>query len=667
MIYITGILLSILLHICCSSTEFEDVEAPPLQEEVEGRRENRPFLGARSFSKDHAHGSENESLEQASISVLPNGASMRNRGFKDPNFENFVSYFSVDDTDDQEDSDISSMDMDELFAQETRESTITASGVNASTRKKVQREGWTNLMQTSSSDDCVVKETSGASGSSTLWNFPDSLGASNSPSCKNEGFMVAFKIFDLDLRIQYKCCLLGLANANKVTGRFEKTWYSHVSPNAEQITANPGLFEQMDGVWDLDLNCGSGNLLTSFFFDSFSNGGATKLRLNYECAKGGDLNIGSMGDVVSTFPWDSTINLVSGMGPYKVTSMKSVKYFMRGADKVECPFGHGLGSWSFGLYKHTESGGVESTTALTSLPSVGSDQADYVYYHTYQCTVVGNAPKLGAMGHCKWVGDPHFWTFDGTRLDTVRGTYNNYWIVRSNFLEVQSFFQGRWPGSNMLTRGLVFGGRLMAGHKLIIKEDVNWLKSPSQPVAFKGNVPNIVQWDHSPLTQIENTKPGTVTKSFTDGDQQHTVTITRSRHRVTAQLPYNIKVRVDQYGYYSNNYLDMPSMNEDFNQDGQCGNFDGKSSNDARSRLQYSFKVTDNENLFKPGVTSTQPGGLDGLSESDCPSADRATYSISCKDLMGSTANQVFIDMCIFDLCRVQQNRTWEEMMTKLR
>jgi hypothetical protein len=186
-------------------------------------------------------------------------------------------------------------------------------------------------------------------------------------------------------------------------------------------------------------------------------------------------------------------------------------------------------------------------------------------------------------------------------------------------MEVQSYYQGRNPTTPMLTRGTVVAGRFMDGHKLIIRKDNKFFRGEN--AQFRGNTPNVIEWDHEPITPP-------VTKEISPG---FGVSITKDGgNYVMAAFPFDIKVGIRQHGYYQDNYIWLPSMNEAFHQDGQCGDHNGDASLDSRARLQYNkaWVVDSTKNLFKEGVNVAAEHSS-GKSLETC--TDRAEHERECQ------------------------------------
>jgi len=271
---------------------------------------------------------------------------------------------------------------------------------------------------------------------------------------------------------------------------------------------------------------------------------------------------------------------------------------------------------------------------LVDLPSSGKMKV------MYSCCSIGTMVHMEEPQTCTWVGDPHFLTFDKTRLDpTSMGKGVTSWVVNNPYVKIQSYYQGSGPNSPTWTRGVAVGGKFMRGHKLIIAKATGILGDGSPD--YRQHLRTKVLFDGKEVA----------TSSSYRLLGSGVVAIKKTGIQFLVDLPLGVQLRMNEYPYYFDNFLHMGRPPG--GQEGQCGsnNFDG--GDDQRRNLESSkkFLVSKNENLFKR--TSTGVGTvLPSKKLKDCKGVRRASAERLCKNqFIGGDHEQDFIDMCTYDEC----------------
>lgn len=245
--------------------------------------------------------------------------------------------------------------------------------------------------------------------------------------------------------------------------------------------------------------------------------------------------------------------------------------------------------------------------------------------------------EMGTTQKCSWAGDMVFYTFDRTRLDPYSPASGaTWWAVKSEYLQVQVYTQAVSATDTSVTRGVAFSGKLLLGHTLVIKKDVNFLKGAGMSPTYEGwsaDVATKVFWDG-----VEKTE------SFQSGATQVTFTDSRRRYQVIrTSMPLGISSENKAWRVHMDNWVSMGAPPG--GQDGLCGNNNGDVGDDSRTRLQNNpaWDVPDEENLFlsSPGRT------ID-----DCAASDRLQAEAHCKENQTISASDAyFLDICIFEEC----------------
>jgi len=236
--------------------------------------------------------------------------------------------------------------------------------------------------------------------------------------------------------------------------------------------------------------------------------------------------------------------------------------------------------------------------------------------------------EIGATAYCRWSStDMHFTsTFSSS---TAFGVYadgpSTWWIVKSDYVQVQMYAQGvTGPTGPLLARGMVFSGKFLLGHELIIKKDVSFLQESGMSPTYEGSYDTIlatkVFWDGVEMTQ-----------SFASGPVRVDI---HSISDLTVTLPLNMELQLRTENTYLRGTLRMGALPG--GQGGLCW--------EGHRAQGQAWRVPDEENLFFLPLLPTL---------GDCASQDYVQAEVACQATIGGNANPYadFLNICIFDEC----------------
>jgi len=250
------------------------------------------------------------------------------------------------------------------------------------------------------------------------------------------------------------------------------------------------------------------------------------------------------------------------------------------------------------------------------------------------------APKL--KGECTLWGDPHYKTFDGGR-PSFYGE-GEYYIIKADGIRIQGRYMGtRYTAGLAATRKVAVGGDFIEGHVIAVGA------LEEGPVTVDG-VPVLEEFPSSYDLRLQGGSG--VIKYTAEGRLVDDAASVWEKRVVHMELPRGVYLEVFRWKNYLDLRIEMPPQP---NQDGSCGNFNGRASDDTTEAIfsRIGSRVPRGELLFNERVEEV----LTDVEEHLLTMCDRsllAEAQAKCPGLLASYKRHpttVELKSCMLDLC----------------
>jgi len=243
-------------------------------------------------------------------------------------------------------------------------------------------------------------------------------------------------------------------------------------------------------------------------------------------------------------------------------------------------------------------------------------------------------------------GDPHIRVFDSDTPPAV-DIYNagDYWIVLSPSISIQArYLPTQYTNGQAATDSLAVGGPFMQNHTLVIESLVGQ-----------------VLWDGEPILESipsEFNKEGFLRARYHDDSEGGSLDPGQghlSLRSVEVVFPHGFHLVVNRWPQHIDVMITMRPQSG--GQDGHCGNFNGKASDDTTELIKERMgtQVPAAASLF-PTKLNAETFGLQTARDmklEDCAPEVLAKAKQVCAQVSDNLLNtgSIFAESCVFDVC----------------
>jgi len=241
---------------------------------------------------------------------------------------------------------------------------------------------------------------------------------------------------------------------------------------------------------------------------------------------------------------------------------------------------------------------------------------------------------------CLFWGDPHIKSFDGARLSFYGD--GEFWIVKSDAVKIQGLYKGtKWTHGLAATSKIVVSGSFVQDRKIVVGSlETGDITVDGMPVLT--SFPSTYSLDGTASLSY-NSEGELVDK----GDHD-----LASKRIVHMDLSSHVRITVMRWENYIDFKIEMPQQPD---QDGSCGNFNGRADDDTTEQImeRLGARVADGELLFQHRHVVAFTAEMQAMLAAQCTGASLAKATSECQMELpaASAADLNTLNSCLFDHC----------------
>jgi hypothetical protein len=247
------------------------------------------------------------------------------------------------------------------------------------------------------------------------------------------------------------------------------------------------------------------------------------------------------------------------------------------------------------------------------------------------------AGRAGHRGQCIVWGNTHVKVFDEPRMNNyLPTTYlmnGDYWLVKSGQVWIQARYEAtRWVNGRASMHGLALGGPFLHHNTIIL-----------------GPARGKVYYNQQEILGTQSTfdAGGLFSAHRNDHGVRLSNGVNQPVHSITMRLPLGVVVIVYRWAHHIDAVITMIQQG---NQDGHCGNFNGKASDDTKQSIlaRVPGQVPRHQDLFPQTRFNTERPAPYAVK--DCPPDRLRAAQANCprEDTQAGTAQ---VSSCVLDVC----------------